>query len=1170
MPNQTDETKTMTVLEFLSHLRSLDAKLWIDDGRLRCSAPAGVITPALRAELTEHKEEILKILLGLQSSSRTDLPILPIPRKNDIPLSFAQQRLWFLDQLEPDSAAYSVPVAAFRLGGRLDAAVLERSLNEIVRRHESLRTTFAIVDDYPAQIIAPTLQLRLPVVDLCELPATEREGEAQRLTDENASQPFDLTRGPLVRAILLELGEEEHAVLLMVHHIISDVWSRGIFIRELTILYQAFVAGKPSPLPELPIQYADFAIWQREWLQGAALEEQVSYWKAHLSGAPTVLELPTDRPRPPLQVYSGGHQLLACPRALSEALKALSRQEDATLFMTLLAAFATLLYRYTGQDDVLVGLPIANRTRNELEGLIGLFANTLVLRADMRGNPNFRQLLQRVREAALGAYSHQDLPFEALVEKLQPARDLSRNPLFQVMFALHNVPTEAPAATGLAANQLDVNSGATQFELSFQVTETEEGLNEVWEYNTGLFDASTIERMTTHFHTLLEGIVVNPEQRLSDLPLLTEPERQQLLVQWNSTQEAYDREACLHHLFEAQVHKTPDAIAIVFEDASLTYRQLDQQANQLAHHLRRLGVRPATLVAICLERSLDMLVGLLGVLKAGAAYVPLDPTHPAERLAYILQDAALAQGDTPLVLLTQEHLRERFLQYPGFALCLDSAWNTIAQESLAVPDTVTSAENLAYVIYTSGSTGKPKGVQIPHRAVVNFLHSMRCEPGSAPDDILLAVTTLSFDIAGLELYLPLTTGGRVLLVSHDTALDGALLGSRLAESHSSVMQATPSTWRLLLDAGWAGNPHLRALCGGEAFPCNLANRLAEKTAAVWNMYGPTETTIWSTIHPVLPGSTSVPIGHPIANTQLYVLDRHLNPSPVGVAGDLYIGGDGLAWGYRNRPELTAETFIPHPFGTAPGARLYHTGDLARYLPDGNVEFLGRVDHQVKVRGFRIELGEIEAVLAQHPAVRETVVTVREDTPDDKRLVAYVVANDGQSPTVSELRRSLEEQLPAYMIPSAFVTLEALPRTPNRKIDRRALPPPEGLRPELEVAFISPRNELERKIAAIWQEVLQVEQVGIRDNFFDLGGHSYLLIQVHSRLSRALNNRILMTDLFKYPTIDSLARYLGREESARSSSPQIEHRIEQIEESRERLKQLSQRAVSTRAKLGAPK
>jgi amino acid adenylation domain-containing protein len=1119
----------VSVTSFVVDILQKGIILWVEDGELCLEASTGVLTSALRKQLLERKGEIVALL---DKDRRYTAP------------SYSQQRLWFIDQLEPDSTAYSIPTG-IRLSGQLNTTALRQSLGEIVRRHETLRTTFAGMDGRAVQVIATPSGAVLPVVDLEGLGEPGQEAQARQLAEEEARRSFDLSSGPLVRTVLLRLGETEHVLLLTVHHVIFDDWSMGILICELAMLYRSFSAGEPSPLPELPIQYADFTVWQRERLQGEILEKLLAYWKERLSNIP-VLELPTDQVRPPIQTYHGATESFVLPETLVKKLRMLSQQEGVTLFMTLLAAFKTLLYRYTGQTDIVVGTPIANRNWGELEQLIGFFANTLLLRTNLGGDPTVRELLERVREGALGAYAHQDVPFEMLVEHLQPERDLSRSPLFQVMFVLRHTSMPAVEVPSLTMELMEVESGTAQFDLTLMITEKNGGLEGELEYSTDLFDPRTAQRMIAHFEKLLGSVVAAPECRLSHLPFLPKAEQCQLLVEWNDTAADYRQDRCIHELFEEQARRAPDAVAVVFpakgltcEDQHLTYHELNQRADQLAAYLQSLGVGPEVTVGICVGRSLETVIGLLGILKARGAYLPLDPTYPQKWLQFTLEDTL-----SPVVLTQKSLAMEMDLLSTAkdkqFTLVyLDEDWDVAcerdAKDTKRTKDSgvgVTSL-NLAYVIYTSGSTGQPKGVQVVNRAVVNFLEAMRERLEFKEGDVLLSVTSLSFDIAGLELLLPLVSGGKVVLADNMERLDGACLEKRLAESSAKMMQATPVTWRLLLASGWAGSRDLQVLCGGEAFPRDLANELLGRAAVVWNMYGPTETTIWSSMYQVEKGERSVPIGLPIANTQMYVLDKQMNLVGVGIPGELYIGGDGLARGYLNRPALTAERFVVHPFAEN-GERLYRTGDLVRHLSDGEIEFLGRTDFQVKIRGFRIEIGEIEAVLGQHPAVQEVVVLVLENEYGDKRLVAYIVPAREDILATGELRDYLRKKLPDYMIPSAFVMLEEMPLTPNGKVNRQALPESDSLKYEIENAFVAPRTPVEEMLADTLSDVLGIERIGIYDSFFELGGHSLLATQVISRLREALQLEIPLRVFFDEPTVAGLAQAIDDS----SSSPLI--------------------------------
>ncbi|MHC5744030.1 MAG: non-ribosomal peptide synthetase [Nostoc sp.] len=1064
---------------------------------------------------------VAELSQNIQRSQQQDLeltasPIVPRAEDAELPLSYAQTRLWFLDKLNPNSAFYNFPIA-LRLVGTLNRTALEQSLQEIIYRHEALRTNFVIVDGKPSQIIQTQINCPLSVVDLKHLSTTEQEIASQQL----AQQPFDLANEALVRATLVLLSETEHALLVCMHHIVSDGWSMGVFVQELAALYNAYSQGEPSPLTPLPIQYADFAIWQRNWLQGDVLESQLSYWQQQLANAPALLSLPTDRPRPSMQTFAGAYQQFALSKELTDKLTQLSQQQGVTLFMTLLAAFDTLLYRYTGTEDILVGSPIANRDRTEIEGLIGFFLNTLVMRTNLAGNPSFSELLGRVREMAMDAYSHQNLPFEMLVEALQPERDLSHTPLFQVMFVLQNAPiSQQLELTGLTVSPLVVKSTTTKFDLTLAMENTATGLVGVWEYNTDLFDASTIERMTGHFLTLLEGIIANPEERISQLPLLTEVEQHQLLVEWTNTQVDYPLDKCIHQLFEEQVQRTPDAVAVVFEDQQLTYQQLNSRANQLAHYLKSLGVRADVLVGICVERSIEMVVGLLGILKAGGAYLPLDPEYPTERLHFMLEDAQVS------VLLTQQKLLDRLAQHQAKLVCLDTDWQLISQSSQDNLITETQATNLAYVIYTSGSTGQPKGALIAHQGLLNlvFWHQRAFKITSVDKATQLAGT--AFDAAVWELWPYLTAGASIYLVKSEFLSSLVKLRDWLISKQITISFLPTPLAQELLSLEWPTESlALRTiLTGGDKlhqYPSDLV------PFQLVNNYGPTENTVVTTSGLVVAkeqDQISPSIGRAIANTQIYILDSNLQPVPIGISGELHIAGVGLAKGYLNRPELTTEKFIPNPFSTDLHSRLYKTGDLARYLPDGNIEYLGRIDNQVKIRGFRIELAEIEALLGQHDDVQICCVIAREETSGNKRLVAYVVPQKEVTPTTDELRQFLDDKLPGYMVPSVFVMLESLPLTPNGKLDRRALPAPD-LQQELS-NYVMPNTEVERIIAGIWQKTLEVEKVGIYNNFFELGGHSLLLVRINQQLQEKFGLEVSIVDMFNYPTIHRLSQYLS--------------------------------------------
>ncbi|MCW5318204.1 amino acid adenylation domain-containing protein [Nostoc sp. KVJ3] len=1083
-------------------------------------------------------------------SSLTDNEELNFSKEAEVfvfPTSFAQQRLWFLDQLAPGNPFYNVSTA-LHLTGSLNFTALKQTFNEIVRRHETLRTRFVMVEQQPVQAISPSLTIPLPLIDLRNFDSPERDTQVQQIVTQEAQHPFNLTTGPLLRVKLLQLDEAEYLLLLNLHHIVADGWSIGVLIKELGVLYKALAGDKrclttshsvSTLLPELPIQYADFAQWQREWLQGVAangtspLQSQLVYWQKQLNGI-SVLNLPTDRLRPAVPSYRGAKQFLELPHTLTQALEALSSQEGVTLFMTMLGAFQTLLYRYTQQEDIALGSPIANRNRSELEGLIGFFVNSLVLRTDFSGKVTFKELLNRVREITLEAYSHQDLPFEKLVEELHPERDLSYHPFFQVVFSLQNTPIETLELSGLTLSLFEFDSKTAKLDLEFHLWQDLESLKGQMVYSTDLFDDKTITRMLGHFQTLLESIVANPEQRISDLSLLTVQERQELLIDWNDTKRDYLENKCFHQFFEAQVEKTPDAIALVFDNEQLSYKELNIRSNQLAHYLKKLGVVPDVLVGICVERSPEAIVALLGILKAGGAYLPLDPSLPQERLKFILEDAQVS------ILLTHCSLAPLFKWDWGDLLSIvyiDEDWATITQHSQENPTSCVTLDNLAYVVYTSGSTGKPKGVLLQHRGLSNLAASQIEVFNIQPINRILQFASLSFDASIFEIVMGLQTGATLYLANKESLLPGQPLLNLLREKAITHVTLPPAVLAVLATESL---PTLQTIiCAGESCTDDIVKRWWNSQRRFFNAYGPTEATVWSTVAEISTMTEKPPIGRPIANTQIYILDKYLQPLPIGIIGELYISGEGLAQGYLNRPELTIEKFIPNPFSDKKGARLYKTGDLARYRTDGKIEFLGRIDNQVKIRGFRIELSEIETVLSQHQSVQKAVVIVKENVSGDKYLVAYIVPNIETQNFTSLLRKFLKEKLPEYMIPKAFVILDSLPLTVNGKVDRyvlTALNTPTSH--SIDKAFIAPRTPTESTLAKIWAEVLNIEGVGIYDNFFDLGGNSLLTVQLMKQIYKHFERELPLSSLFLNPTIESLATALSSKADSLPWSPLV--------------------------------
>ncbi|MEO1395698.1 MAG: amino acid adenylation domain-containing protein [Cyanobacteria bacterium J06634_5] len=1147
---------------FLADLSRQEVTLWMDGDRLRCSGPEAVLTNELNAQLKARKPDIITFLQQLPSQPPTPTISPASDQAGPIPLSFAQQRLWFLHQMQPELAVYNLPMA-IQVEGFLEVQAFTHSLNEIVRRHDVLRTRFITVEGQPVQVVQPAAPIEIQQIDLTT--SAHPEDAVKQAAIDDAQKPFNLSEDQLLRVTLLSLNDAKSVVLFTVHHIIADGWSQEILIQELATFYKAALLGQASSLPALSIQYADFAIWQQNWLQGKELDTQLNYWKQQLDANQAVLQLPTDYPRARVQTYRGAVEQFSLSKELSEQLRVLGQQQSATLFMTLLAAFKVLLYRYTGQTDLVVGTPIANRHRAEVEGLIGLFVNTLVLRTSLGGTApshltpqaSFTALLDHIKTTTWAAYDHQDLPFEKLVEALQPERDLSYSPLFQVKFRLENQPQKTITLPGLTFKQLPQSITTAKLDLSVDLYDTAEGIVGGFEYNSDLFKPETIQRMVEHFKKLLVSIVETPEIPLAELPMLTEKEREQQLVAWNNTQRPYRQDCCFHQLFEEKVEQYPEAIALTFDNSlnnptsspeqpieqsieQLTYTELNQRSNQLAHHLQSLGVGPETIVGICIARSPHMIIALLAVLKAGGAYLPLDPTYPAERLSYMLEDAQVP------ILLTHSLLNHGNLTLTTTAqrLNLDTNWPT--EQPLTNPESTVTPANLAYLIYTSGSTGKPKGVLIPHGGLVNLTEDKIRVCDVRPSDCILQFFSFSFDASIPEIIMALGSGSQLLLAPTTTLLPGPDLSALIARHHVTHITLTPSALTSVPSGPLYDNfPHLRmVLVGGEAPAPSLVKTWGKNRLFI-NAYGPTETTVNASMVPCGNGHPVEPTLLPSTNKQLYILDNNLQLLPVGVVGELHIGGIGIARGYLNRPALTAERFIPNPFPLTTAQNreitgversrnpnqpdtLYKTGDLATYLPDGRIKVLGRIDTQTKIRGFRIELGEVERILQSHPQMKTTLVTVREDTPGNKRLVAYGVSSVSheEQATPTEIRQFVAETLPQYMVPSLFMWLPALPLTPNGKVDMRSLPAPVAISSQPSVA---PRSDTEKSLSHIFAQVLSLEAVGIYDDFFELGGHSLLATQLVAQLLTVFEVEITVIDLFEATTVAALAQRIEQKQ-----------------------------------------
>lgn len=1123
----------MSAEQLLSELRALDIRLCVEGDRLRCSAPSGCLTKELEQSIAAHKVELIRVLRSPAPPVAT-IPRLPVTG-TPMPLSFAQERFWFLQNLDPESTAYNL-TAVHRSGASIDPYFFRRAVTALMQRHAILRTRFVECDGIPAQIVRQDLSPELETHDLASLPPADQAAQIESITETFAARKFDLASGPLFRLALMRLGEHDHRIVLSVHHIVCDGWSLGVFFAELTRLYAAATQNRERSLPEPPLQYGDYALWEREQQSSESHLAQFDYWKNKLHGAPASLEIPLDRPRSASQQYQPAQLRFHLDAATSASLKHLARDGAATPFMVLLAVFKALLSRYTDRKDIVIGTPVSTRTVSELESLIGCFINTHVLRTEVPPSITARDLLRRVRTTVIGSLTHADIPFEILVRELATERSLSRSPLFQIAFIFLNTPK---------AQEYNVVSGGTTLDMTLYMWEADGYLEASLEYDRTLFDPETIACFAGCYQTLAAQMAAAPDLPLDQMNLATRDQESEWFGRYQGPELPLPAGSTLEWV-QRQVAETPDCIAVVGSQEQLTFRELWARSSRLAHRLRTLGVRRDSLVGICLDRTASLLVAPLAVWQAGGAYVPLDPDHPADRLAFMLEDAGVS------VLITESRLLDRLPARLPLLVCLDRDSQSPDGKTESLPAAL-RADDLAYVIYTSGSTGRPKGVEIGHRSLVNFLASMQRQPGIGPDDRLLAVTTLTFDIAGLELCLPLVSGAQVVIAPRSAVSDGSALARLIAEHDITVMQATPITWRLLLESGWTGKPGLKILCGGEALPRDLAARLLVTGAELWNLYGPTETTIWSTLQRIDTPAERISIGHPIANTQAYVLDGQGRPLPPGLTGELYIGGAGLARGYRHRDELTSARFVTGtPFH--PAERLYRTGDLVRRLPGGGLEYIARADQQVKIRGFRIETGEVEAALERHPGVAQAVVAVREDVPGDQRLVAWWTPRDLRSlPDASVLRGNLRSFLPDYMIPSAFVRLESFPLTANRKVDRKALLDA-PLSPEMHAArtanngsspaagdetpppALAPSNYVEVVLEAIWREVLGLDRIGMHDNFFQLGGHSLTATQIVSRVRAALDiDDLPLRSIFVDPTIAGLASHISFAPSTRTWS-----------------------------------
>ncbi|MEH2084378.1 MAG: amino acid adenylation domain-containing protein [Nostoc sp.] len=1141
-----------TLNELLSELRQRDVKLWLEGERLRYRAAKDSLTPELLTELKTQKAEIINFLRQINTAASSQIPpIVACERNGNLPLSFGQQRIWFLHQFEPDSSSNNMPVVV-RFTGNLNVAVLEESLREVVRRHEVLRTTFPAVNGKPTQVIATDVSLTLPIIDLRQVPDEQREAEAHLLATKEAHQPFDLGNGPILRVLLLRLSDREHLLIWNMHCIVCDGASSDLFYQDLTTIYKALSVGKASLLTPLPVQYADFTNWQYQWLQGEVLESQVNYWKQKLEGNLPIIELPYDRPRPQsVQTYRGDRAALLLSKALNHALTDLSQKWGVTLFMTLLAAFELLLYRYSGQEDLLISFASAGRGQVETEGLIGFFSNTLVLRSNFAGNPTYRELLDRVRKDCLEAYTHQDLPFEKLIEELKPEQQ-SRNssPLFQVKFSLNPPWSNGRGMASVQLPDLTITSlfgyiyhGKTKYDLTLVLREQDNGLGMVFDYNAEMFDASTIERMLGHFKTLLEGIVANPDRPIAELPLLTAPEQHQLLVEWNNKQADYPQDTCIHKWFETQAKRTPNNIAVSFENQQLTYQELNQRANQLAHYLQTLGVKSEVLVGLYLEPSLKMIVGLLSILKVGGTYVPIAPTSGRDDLAVILEDAQIS------LVLTQSSLVEKLSEHQAQAICLDSDWEVIAVHVTENPESYGTARTLACVMYVSGCNGKPNGIAITHRNLVSHSLAISETWELTQSDRLLLISSSNCDTFIESLFPTWITGATAILQSQELQNSTTQFFPFIAQQKITIVNLPTYVWYELIKPSISPQTlpaSLRlVMVGGEKVSRHAYLTWVEKVGKQvrWlNAYGSLETTLTATVYdPEIATEdntrSEIPIGKAIANTQIYILDRRSQLLPIGVTGEIYISGIGVTQGYFNRPELTSEKFIPNPF-SSDRAYLYRTGDFGCYLSDGNIEFISRLDNQVKIRGFRIELAEIETILGQYPGVQKTVVIAKEDVLGDKDLVAYVVPKQGETFGSQQLLNFLQQKLPKHLLPSAFFIVDSLPLNANDQVDRKALSALNQNNSKIEKTFAT-EDLLQLQLTKIWENLLGIHPIGIKDNFFDLGGNSLLAVHLFSQIEKTFGLNLPLAILLQSSTIEELTNIIRQQGSLPERHNQID-------------------------------